>query len=625
MTGGQPAEGGLTVEMMVRELVVEGVKPVVLLSEEPERFVRSELPAGVRVLHRDHLDAIQRELRETPGVTAIVYDQTCANEKRRRRKRGEHPDPDRRLYINPAVCDGCGDCSRQSNCMSITPLETEFGRKRLIDQSSCNKDYSCIKGFCPSFVTVKGGRVARRAVDADVLAQMMAELPAPKPAEVGAGGYSLMVTGVGGTGVLTVGAVLGMAAHLEGKSAKVLDMTGMAQKGGAVTSHIRIAASADQIPSARLGAGQADLLVACDLVVASSPEVLAVTRTDTRVMANDEIAPTGDFQSNNAIDLSKPRFLNAIAKTVEAANIATIPAHALSTRLVGDAIFTNIMMVGFAAQQGCLPLAIASIEQAVRLNGVAVDANLQALALGRLAAASPVAVLALTGKPANAAAEPATLTEMLASRSRRLIDYQDLRWAERYRTFMRDLEQRLRARKVRAPEPFLMAVADQLARLMAYKDEYEVARLYSAPEFRRGLEDQFAGGYRLSVNLAPPLIAWRRDVKTGQPRKLEFGPWIFPVFKVLQSFRKLRGTVLDPFGHTAERRMERRLIEEYRELVLTVADRITDANLPVATRLAAAAGSIAGYGPVKAAGVKVYQAAVLEGLAELDGAAAWQW
>jgi indolepyruvate ferredoxin oxidoreductase len=412
-----------------------------------------------------------------------------------------------------------------------------------------------------------------------------------------------------------------MAAHMEGKTAKVLDMTGMAQKGGAVTSHIKIGASVDQIPSARLGVAQADLLVACDLIVASSPDVLSVTRADTKVVANDEIVPTGDFQANNALDLSKPRFLNAIKKTVDAGNIATVAANTLSTKLVGDSIFTNIMMVGFAAQKGYLPVTIASIEEAVRLNGVAVKANLQAFALGRLAAESPDALMALTGAPSNATEVPTTLEEMLISRGRRLADYQDVRYAEQYMAFVRDLEQRLQARGVRSPELFLVEVANQLARLMAYKDEYEVARLYSSAEFRKGLDDQFAGDFKLSLNLGTPLLALgRKDAKTGRPKKVEVGAWIFPLFDVMQRFKGLRGTPFDPFGYTAERRMERRLIGEYRELILAVAGKITDATLPLATRLAAAASTIAGYGPVKDAGVETFHAEVRALSAELDAA-----
>ena len=612
MTGGQPAEGGLTAEMMTRELVVEGVDPVVLLSEQPERFDNVDLPAGVRVMHRDHLDDIQRELREVKGVSAIVYDQTCANEKRRRRKRGKYADPDTRLYINPAVCEGCGDCSKQSNCMSITPLETEFGRKRLIDQSSCNKDYSCIKGYCPSFVSVKGGEIAKRTIDAATLAGLMTGLPEPSPAPLDAGGYSLLVTGIGGTGVLTVGAVLGMAAHLEGKSAKVLDMTGMAQKGGAVTSHIRIGRKVDEIPSARLGTGQADLLVACDLIVASSPDVLSVTKSDTQIVANDEIVPTGDFQSNNAIDLSKSRFLNAIRKKVDERNISTIAANTFSTKLVGDSIFTNIMMVGFAAQKGLLPLSVASIEEAVRLNGVAVKANLQAFALGRLAAQQPDELMALADvRPAKAV--PATYAEMLASRSQHLAAYQDQAYAERYRAFLCDVEARLTARGVRGAEPFLTEVANQLARLMAYKDEYEVARLYSAPEFRAGLAEQFAGDFKLALNFGSPLLSRRKDAKTGRPAKVELGAWIFPVLNLMQRFKTLRGTALDPFGYAAERRLERRLIGEYRALIEEIVGKVTDANMDAATKLAASASVIAGYGPVKEAGVAAWRAS-LEGL-----------
>jgi indolepyruvate ferredoxin oxidoreductase len=618
MTGGQPAEGGLSAETMVRELTVEGVRPVVLVSDEPDKYTRADLPEGVRVLHRDRLDEVQRELRRVRGVSAIVYEQTCANEKRRRRKRGKYPDPDLRLYINPAVCEGCGDCSVQSNCMSVQPLETEFGRKRLIDQSSCNKDYSCIKGFCPSFVTVRGAQIAKTGIDADQLAKLIAGLPTPKTAAIGPGGYSLLVTGIGGTGVLTVGAVLGMAAHLEGKSAKVLDQTGMAQKGGAVTSHIRIGAGVDQIPSARLGTGQADLLVACDLVVASSPEVLATAKPGARMVANDEIAPTGDFQSNAAIDLSRQRFLSAIRKRLDERDITTVHAHTFATRLVGDSIFTNIMMVGFAAQQGLLPVAVAAIEEAVKLNGVAVKANLQAFALGRLAAVRPEAITALTGEPKDESVFPQTLPDMLASRSRHLAGYQDQRYADGYLAFMRDLETRLRRRGLSAPEPFLTAVASQLARLMSYKDEYEVARLYSAPEFERGLREQFAGKFRISLNLAPPLLASRLDAKTGRPAKMEFGGWILPVLRLLQRFKGLRGTPFDPFGHTAERRLERRLIEEFRTLVLAAADRLSDATLATGVRLANSAAAVAGYGPVKDAGVAKFRAEAAELMDDLE-------
>ncbi len=603
MTGGQPAEGALTVEQIVRELAIEGVKPVVLLSEQPERFDRQALP-GVRVLHRDHLDAVQRELREVKGTSAIVYDQTCANEKRRRRKRGDYPDPDRRLYINPAVCEGCGDCSAQSNCLSIEPIETEFGRKRRIDQSTCNKDYSCVKGFCPSFVTVRGGALARRGFDRAELARRMERVPDPP---VLAGERALLVTGIGGTGVLTVGALIAMAAHVEGRVAKVLDMTGMAQKGGAVTSHIRVADAVAAIPSARLRAGQADVVIACDLVVGSSPEVLMLSRADTRLVANADVAPTGEFQTNQSLDLSASRFVSAIAKRIDAANVETIRAGTLATRLVGDSIYTNLMMVGFAAQCGLLPVGIAALEEAVRLNGVKVRDNLDALALGRLAAIDPEALWALSGQDAAAPEEPRTLEAMLASRTALLTAYQDAAYAARHRGFVEEIAGRLAGLDA---EPFLIEVARGLARLMAYKDEYEVARLYTDPAFMAGLADTFSGKLKLSLNLAPPLLPLGKDPRTGRPRKIAVGGWVLPLFRLLRRGKALRGTPFDPFGHTAERRLERALIGEYQAMVRSLAEGMTAGKLALATEIAAAPALAAGYGPVKEAGVAAYRARV---------------
>jgi indolepyruvate ferredoxin oxidoreductase len=616
MTGGQPPEGSVTAERIVKELVVEGAKPVVLLSDDPDRFERSDIPAEVRILHRDQLDVVQRELRELKGTSAIVYDQTCANEKRRRRKRGAYPDPDMRLFINAAVCEGCGDCSRQSNCLSVQPLETEFGRKRAIDQSTCNKDYSCIKGFCPSFVTVRGGRIAKKSVDTSALAERVAQLPKPAVVDVLREGYALLVTGIGGTGVLTVGAVLGMAAHLEGKAAKVLDMTGMAQKGGAVTSHIRVAANVEQIPSARLGTGQTDLLIACDLIVASGHEVLASVRPATKVIANSDVVPTGEFQTNQNLDLSANRFLDALRAATDEQQIASLHAGSLATKLVGDSIFTNLMMVGFAAQKGKLPVGLESIEQAIRLNGVAVENNLKALMLGRFAAAFPEEAKALAGMDSAEAAFPQTLGVLLDSRRQHLTAYQNARYAADYVEFIEQVAEAVERRGISNPEPFLMEVANQLARLMAYKDEYEVARLYSDPRFSASLRDQFEGDFRIGINLAPPLIAFRKDAKTGRPRKIEFGQWILPVFGLLTRLKFLRGTPFDAFGYTAERRMERRLIGEYKDLICSLLDDISDVNMPAALEVAAAASSIAGFGAVKDAGVADYRSRVEQGLEE---------
>jgi len=623
MTGGQPAEGALTPQQIVRELVTEGVHPVVLVSEDPTRFTASDLPAGVRVLHRDHLDQVQRELRALKGTSGIVYEQTCANEKRRRRKRGAYADPDKRLFINSAVCEGCGDCSVQSNCLSVVPLETEFGRKRAIDQSTCNKDYSCIKGFCPSFVEVSGGTLVRRGFDDAALAARVASLPTPAVLDIAGRPQALLVTGIGGTGVLTVGAILAMAAHLEGKAAKVLDQTGMAQKGGAVTSHIRIGHSAAAIPSARLGAGQADVVIACDLVVGSSPEVLTLARPDTRLLANEDVVPTGEFQTNRNVDLTATRFLAAIGRRIEPGNVASVRAGALATRLLGDSIFTNLMMVGFAAQRGLLPVSLASIEEAVRLNGVAARANLSALALGRLAAVDADSLFDLADAPAHESPTPRTLAEVTASRAALLAAYQDESWADAYRAFLAETAAALAARGLGDCEALMVEVARNLGKLMAYKDEYEVARLYTRPEFRAALADQFGGAPRLKVHLAPPLLALRKDARTGRPAKIAFPGWlVFPLFRLLAGLKGLRGGALDVFGYSHERRMERALIGEYRDLVRRVAAEATPATMDIAIELAAAPELIAGYGPVKDAGVAAYRARVADLLGRLGAPSA---
>jgi indolepyruvate ferredoxin oxidoreductase len=620
MTGGQPAEGALTPEQIVTELVTEGVSPVVLVSEAPERFSADDLPKGIRVLHRDELDRVQRELRDVLGTSAIVYEQTCANEKRRRRKKGTLAEPERRLFINKAVCEGCGDCSVQSNCLSVVPVETEFGRKRAIDQSTCNKDYSCIKGYCPSFVWVEGASLAKRSFDDAALAERVDRLPTPAVYDVSQRPQALIVTGIGGTGVLTVGAIIAMAAQLEGKAAKVLDQTGMAQKGGAVTSHIRIGADIDAIPSARLGTGQADVIIACDLIVGSAPETLALARPETRVLANADVVPTGEFQRNRNLDLAATRFLAAIAKRVNRPNIATLQAGALATRLLGDTIFTNLAMVGFAAQKGLLPVSLASIEEAIGLNGVAVKANLAAFALGRLAAHGEDDVFALAGTPPDAAPIPRTLAEVTESRAALLTKWQNAAWAQDYRTFLDEIAATLRSRGL-DDQTFLIEVARGLGKLMSYKDEYEVARLYTDPNFKASLADQFAGSPKIEINLASPLISWRKDAKTGRPRKVAVPGWLaYPVFGLLASLKGLRGTALDLPGYQAERRMERALIGEYKALIRKVASSVSQNTLQAAVEIAAAADLIAGYGPVKDAGVTAYRARIAELLPKLDGA-----
>ncbi|QIG80764.1 indolepyruvate ferredoxin oxidoreductase family protein [Stakelama tenebrarum] len=605
MTGGQPLEGGITVPQIVKELRAEGVDPVVLVSDEPEKFAGENL--GVRVAHRDYLEDIQEELREGKGVSAIVYEQTCANEKRRRRKRGTYPDPDLRLFINQDVCEGCGDCSVQSNCVSVTPIETEFGRKRAIDQSTCNKDYSCVKGFCPSFVSVRGGKLAKKALDMGALKPWSDKLPEPAVVDI-SDSYSMLVTGIGGTGVLTVGAILGMAAHMEGKAAKILDMTGMAQKGGGVQSHVRFSDNAANIPAMRLGTGQTDLLIACDLIVASGPDVAKTIRPETRVIANEDVIPTGEFQSKQDLEFGAGRFLPSLEKRVNDGNIALLRANELAGKLMGDTIFTNLMIVGFAAQKGLMPVTLESIAEAVRLNGTAVDANLKALTLGRIAAEFPEELLAFAGLGEAGSPFPKTLEALIASRRERLTAWQDAAWADRYEQFVRDIAGRIDAR-VSNPEPFLMAVANQLARLMAYKDEYEVARMYADPAFERRLREQFDGDYKIGVNLGSPLISWKKDPKTGRPKKVELPGWlVLPMFRMMAKMKGLRGGPFDLFGLQGERKMERALIGEYRALIEKLAERIDDANSDVAEEIAASAALIRGYGPVKEAGVARFRA-----------------
>ncbi len=606
MTGGQPVELQMTPIDMVQQLLSEGVKPVRLVSDHPEQFTKAQLPATVSVHHRDELERIQRELREVPGVSAIVYEQTCAAEKRRRRKRGLMDDPQQRVFINPDVCEGCGDCSVQSNCISVQPLETEFGRKRKIDQSTCNKDYSCANGFCPSFVTVSGAKIAKRAAaDSGDLDRMIAALPQPRIAPLDEKGYNILVGGIGGTGVLTIGALIGMAAHLDGKGCSILDMTGMAQKGGSVTSHIRIGADPARIYTSRLSEGMADLLIACDMIVGSGPAVLKTLRpARTAAIVNTDVSPTGEFQSRNDMDLGDAPMRAAIEAALDGGRLFTLPASKLAVELTGDSIATNVLMLGYALQQGLLPVSLAAIEQAIRLNATAVDSNLRALAVGRLAAHSPDTLARALGDKPDAA-PLASVEDVLESRTRLLTSYQDARYAETYRQFVLEVARRLEARHVRGAQAYVRQVALTLARLMAYKDEYEVARLYTDPKFMQRLREQFAGDFELTFHLAPPFLPGRDD--SGRPKKRRFGSGTLALFKLLAALKGLRGTAFDPFGYTAERRMERRLIADYRALIDRISDEIDSSNLAAAIELAAAAGRIAGYGPVKDAARKAYE------------------
>ena len=613
MTGGQKMEiGNLDVAAITRLLEAEGVREVVVVSDEPGKYpIGTRMAPGVRLHHRDELDAVQRRLRGIEGVTAIVYDQTCAAEKRRRRKQGTMVDPDERVVINEAVCEGCGDCGVQSNCVAILPVETELGRKRRIDQSACNKDFSCLKGFCPSFVTVKGGRPRKTKVGA---AADFPDLPEPDLPSLERP-FGIVVTGIGGTGVITIAALLGMAAHLEGKGVAGLDMIGVAQKGGAVVSHLKLAAAPDGTGAPRLAPGTADLVLGCDMVVAAGRNSVPVMHRDrTRAVINTEERLTGAFTRDPDMVFPADRLLADIQDA--AATTDRLDASRLATRLLGDAIGANLMLVGFAWQKGWLPLSAEAIERAIEINGVAVAFNREAFLWGRRAAHDPKAVEAIASRGEPRRPGPRTLDEIVAHRAALLEAYQDAAYAQRYR----DVVGRIREVEVRAvpgSDRLALAVARNLAKLMAYKDEYEVARLYTSGAFADQLAREIEGAKRLELHLAPPLLA-SRDPRTGRPEKRRYGPWILHVLRLLARLKGLRGTAWDPFGRTAERRLERQLIQDYETLLADLAGRLTPANHDVAVELASLPERIRGFGHVKERNVKEAKAAEAGLLRRLD-------
>ncbi len=605
MTGGQPIEGEpmegeVTAPEIARQLAAEGVRRIAVLSDDVSKYDRRAFPAGVTLHHRDHLDRVQRELRGHPGVSALVYDQICAAEARRLRKRGELPDPDRRVVINELVCEGCGDCSVQSNCISIEPVETELGRKRKINQSSCNKDYSCLKGYCPSFVSVIGGRLRRAGggVDADLPA-LLAAVPEPPVAE-SERTFDILVGGIGGTGVVTVGALLGMAAHLEGKGVSTLDVTGLAQKNGPVTSHVRIARDPEALHATRIADGRADLLLGCDIVVSSGGDALAkLSKERTTAVVNTHVAPTSEFASHPDLDLSPRGMQAAIAATCEDPHF--VDATRLATALLGDALASNLFLLGYALQRGRVPVGLPALERAIELNARAVEMNRRALAWGRLAAHDLAAVEA-AARPALRASEktePArTLEQVVERRAEFLIGYQGERLARRYRARVRRVAERERER---APgrEGLALAVARTYFKLRATKDEYEVARLWTNGEFARQLEAEFEGEYRLELHLAPPWRLNPRDPRTGRHRKWAFGPWMFRVLRLLARGKVLRGTPFDPCGWSAHRRLERQLVRDYEARVEELLAGLSPESFDLAVEIARIPELIRGFDSVK--------------------------
>jgi indolepyruvate ferredoxin oxidoreductase len=612
MTGGQPIEGEplegeVTVPEIARQLAAEGVRRIAVVSDDPGRYPSDAgFPDQVSLHHRDELDRVQRELREAPGVSALIYDQTCAAEARRLRKRGALPDPDRRIVIHEGVCEGCGDCSAQSNCISIEPVETEFGRKRRINQSSCNKDYSCLKGHCPSFVSVIGGRLreARGEVADPVGDVRFAELPEPPPPDLSQP-FNVLVTGIGGSGVVTVGALLGMAAHLEGRGVSTLDVTGLAQKNGPVTSHVRIAADPGALHATRISAGAADLVLGCDIVVSAGADALSrMAKGRTTALVNRHVAPTFEFAANPDLDLSPQAMEAAIAGAVGAESCHVVDATAIATALMGDAIFTNPFLMGYAYQEGRLPVGRAALERAVELNGRAVEQNRRAFAWGRLAAHDPAAVERALGPARREEGVASSREARVARRVAFLTDYQDAAWAGRYRALVDRVA--ARERQVCGGEGALSeAVVRYHFKLLAYKDEYEVARLLSDPAFRQQIESRFEGDYRLEWHAAPPHIPVldrllrRRDRVTGRTRKIAVGGWVFRALPWLARLRFLRGTPLDPFGRTPHRRAERALIAEYEAIVEELLEGLTPESRDLAAEIASLPERIRGFDSVK--------------------------
>lgn len=607
MTGGQQvgerAEGHSVLQIQ-KSLVSEGVKKLVIVTDQPEKYAGVTLEAGVTVHHRDELDRIQREFREIPGTTTIIYDQTCATEKRRRRKRGKMADPDKRVVINELVCEGCGDCGVQSNCLSVEPVETEFGRKRRINQNSCNKDFSCVKGFCPSFVTVEGGQLKKAKKEKKGSLDALPAIPEPQlPAELQSRAWGIVVAGVGGTGVITIGQLLGMAAHIEGKGVVTQDAGGLAQKGGATWSHIQIADTPEAIHTTKVDTAKADLVIACDSIVGASKYTMTVMQPgQTYVALNTHGTPTAAFVKNTEWQSPAGRCETALRDSVGAALVGAFDAEQAAEQLLGDSIYANPLLLGYAWQQGRVPLAHAALMRAIELNGVQVDNNKAAFEWGRRCAHDLAAVQALyAAQQVIQIVKKPSLDEMVKTRVEFLTGYQNAAYAAQYQSFV----DKVRGKDVKLAE----VVARYLFKLMAYKDEYEVARLHTDPAFTAKIGAMFEGEYKLVHHLAPPLFAKKND--KGELVKRAYGPWMRSAFGLLAKLKGLRGTALDPFGRSEERRTERALIAEYRQTIDELLAKLTPERLPdllpLALEIARLPEDIRGYGHVKERHLKAVQ------------------
>ncbi len=603
MTGGQQVgerPEGHSVLQIMKSLLSEGVARLVIVSDDPLKYEAVALEPGVTVHHRDEMDRIQRELREVKGTTALIYDQTCATEKRRRRKRGKLADPEQRVVINELVCEGCGDCSVQSNCLSVEPVETEFGRKRRINQHSCNKDFSCVKGHCPSFVTVRGGQLRKPRHDQRADLRSLPTLPEPT-LPLAEKAWGIVVGGVGGTGVITIGSLLGMAAHLEGKGVVTQDAGGLAQKGGATWSHVQIANRPEAIFTTKVDTAQADLVIACDSIVGAMKYTLTVMQQGRSFVAlNTHGTPTAAFVKNPDWQFPGAHCEAAVRASVGDDHLGAFDAEQVAVQMLGDSLYTNPLMLGYAWQRGRIPLSHAALMRAFELNGVQVANNQLAFEWGRHCAHDLAAVQALfAAQQVIQIVRKPGLDEQVARRVAFLTDYQDADYAARYQAFVAQVRAAESAVAGLKGSALSEAVARGLFKLMAYKDEYEVARLYTSGHFLKQIEAQFEGDYRLHVNLAPPLLAKRDD--DGHLAKSEYGPWMLKAFGLIKHLRFLRGTAFDPFGRSEERRTERALIEEYVQTIEQLLSDLNPERIDLATRIAAVPEHIRGYGHVKEA------------------------
>ncbi|WP_219894201.1 indolepyruvate ferredoxin oxidoreductase family protein [Aquisediminimonas profunda] len=602
MTGGQPVDGPISVHAITHQMKSEGAARVLVVSDNPDKFDLAEFAPGTSLHHRDELTALQLELREAKGVSVIVYEQTCATELRRRRKRGKAIDPQKRVVINDRVCEGCGDCGVQSNCLSIQPLDTEFGRKRTIDQSSCNKDFSCVKGFCPSFVTIEGGALAKPTAAAPD-ANLFEELPTPAVVDC-TESRAIVVAGIGGTGVVTISKLLGMAAESEGLAVQILDLTGMSQKFGAVFCHIKIGQSEQSLGTPRIASSRADVLLGADLVASAQKDALSLLQLGlSRVVINDHRSVTGTFTRDTEFQVPRDRMASAIETMCGQDRASFYNVTSVSEALTGDSIGANLMLVGLASQMGLLPVSADAIEAAVVANRLSVPYNLHAFRLGRLWAHDPQRIDQLLSAQGSRTGkvQPRSLEEVISDRAAELTAYQNQAYAERYMRLVKAVQS---AENVALPgcTSLTEAVAQNFFKLMAYKDEYEVARLYVGGPFLANLKAQFTGSYRLRFHLAPPLLA-RRDKVTGKLIKREFGAWVLIPFRILARLKFLRGTAFDPFGRGAERRQERRLIDDFEASMSVVTAGLTPENHASAIVIAKIPEKIRGYGHVKEASI----------------------